>query len=374
MALNLGLGLALTRNKGGFPGAFNVTPAWKAAVKSNWSSKDVIFMGDSTTRGQGAGEGGDVVLNRAAHNITAAFQSLLQARGYSASRDSIFGGGGTSDVAALLLTEDSRFVWSGAWTLNASPAEMAGGPWFYNNTDTAPWILAPTDAWDQAHIYRRRATGFYSWAVDGGGATNIDGSPGVDTRVQIDVVSQSLGVHTLTLRRVSGIAQIGAVEFRNTTNARKQIINLGRNGALSSLAAGTSLNSAPLPNLGKILEQRTAPLVLINFGINDENQSVTTTDFKTSVQAIIDMVVSKGGIPMLLGHNATATTPGDAYVQAHRELSMTNGIPYFNLAAIYSWAQIKALGWNYDTSSHLKAEGYAGMAARLDAFLAWAVR
>jgi len=372
LALRLGIPSVTSLKGVGYPGAYNVTPAWRASVKTNWATRDLFLLGDSTSRGFGAGEDVTGWPNSARHSLSAVLADLIAARSYNVADDSFFGGGSAAPASNYPVTDD-RFVFGSGWEASASPAETVGGPWIINTTTTDPIVVTPELSWDRAYVYYRRTTGEMTLQVDAGGLTTVDTAPGSNGLVQIAGMTPTLGSHTLTLARTSGTVQLAGIEFFDTSTDRKQVLNLSRSGWTASNATTSATQAAALPTLGKLFDQRSSSLLMLNFGINDENGGITTASFKTSMQILIDAAVAKSAPVLLVGHNATSATPGAGYIQAHRELADTNGIPYFNLAALYSWAQIVANGWNFDGSSHLNADGYAAMAAKLDGFLAWAV-
>lgn len=363
-----------------FPGAFNVTPAWLNRLKQGWRTKDVVFVGESVIRGYGAGEGGTGWTNAVNHAVPAVLAQLLRARGYTARSDAWFGDGeGQAGLIADFLVANSNNVVGASWAILASPAEAAGGALAHDNSGTSLMNFTPDQACDRFIVHYRRATGSASFQIDSETAltydmatvTNFTLTSGIQ---QLVLTSGSgVGTHTLKIGRISGDVQIYGVDPVRSAGGEKRVLNLGRDGDTTGLAVNSATNTSPLPSLKTLLQLRTAPLVIIEFGINDQNQNVLLTDFKAQMQTVINGVVAAGGLPMLLGHHATSTTPSAAYLSAQRDLALANGIPLLDLSYYFpTWAGLQGLGYTFDGSSHLIAAGYAAEAVPLDGFLAWA--
>lgn len=204
--------------------AYNLTASsmrlWRAALarQRNGEARAKLFCaGDSTTLGIGLT---GAATNYYIKSYPARLYTLLQNQWGTVRR-------GPSWANA---TEDTARVTKGSgWSVTSTRAGggpniangLGGGGMYRAGTGaTGSLDFAPGATCDTFDIYYLSGSGngTFSWAIDGGTATNVVASGGSQT-VSVLTVSTTSGTHTLNLRQVSGAANIIGMGARLSTDA-----------------------------------------------------------------------------------------------------------------------------------------------------------
>ena len=362
---------------GVYSGAEFISRQWIEALKTNWSTKDIIIVGDSTTRGFGSGSGDGWV--DAVNNSPPAFLAArLAARGFDAANDSWFASGNSEVITNGFATSNANNVVGASWITQGLPAATAGGQFISDSTGTSLMSYTSKTPCTGFLVHYRRATGSLSVQIDAESAQTWDVSltstGSVSTGIQRRLISAAgSGIHTLKLSRISGAPLIAAVEAVGVSN-RKDVLNLGWAGSQAANWANSDIPTSPLPAMAEVIRARTAPIFLPPLGINDQNLGRTAAQFQADMQTIVSTGIAAGGLPLVVIHQATFTTPSVDYANAARTVAATNGCPCLDLRTFLgTWAQMQAAGYTFDQSSHLTAAGSSAVAVAYDNFLAWAV-
>jgi len=356
-----------------YPGATNVTAAYRNRVRTNWTTKDEIIVGDSTTAGFGSGTSGGWTGSyaKAPPRVLA---ELQEARSLVAANDSWFGDGGGGTVAVFGVINPANVV-GASWAISNNPAPTARGLFLYDNSGTDLMTYTSIKPCTGFLVHYRRTTGSFSVQIDSETAQTWDmtatfgGVTGSEIQRRL-ITASGTGIHALKINRISGEGLIAGVEAIAPTD-RKDVINLGWSGARAADWVNNVLPTAPLGALGTIVAARTAPLCLISLGINDQNGGRTDVQYGADLVTIGNRIIASGGIPLVVVQQPTNTTPSEAYAAAARAAAVTLGCACFDLRpSMGTWAQMGAKGWTYGDSSHLSFTGSAAVAASYDSFLA----
>jgi len=255
------------------PLAVSALPAWRGAVAAVLlGQRDGIIqsVGDSTSRGViGITGQGASYIGGQANSYPALLARALKASGIPAEMKSWFGSGGFLPTHTMNQYEP-RVTHSGGWAFATAVNIMLGKP-MENTTDTAAMTFTETEI-DTCDIYYEQnvGNGVFSWAVDGGAATNVD-TNGTQQIQKITVPLGSAGTHATAIRRVSGTVRIYGMECYNSTKRVIRIRSIGEGSTRASQWISTSAY-APGRELGGGTGNSgrfTADLHLINLGIND---------------------------------------------------------------------------------------------------------
>ncbi|HSD55533.1 MAG TPA: SGNH/GDSL hydrolase family protein [Candidatus Saccharimonadales bacterium] len=259
--------------------ASSLVPWMSSLADRHYARCNVVCIGDSITEGQGADTSDRRWIARLRDNLRTRFQTT----GLS--------GGGRGFLGAANSGEVS-FTWPATITGSPTPASTLGPKSQFmqlNATGQAiSYALNGTSAdimWTQVPF-----GGTFSWAVDGGGATNVSTNGGsiVDGRIT-HISLGSSGAHTLTLAWVSGSSNIdGVTEFNNDYTSGIQVHDAGHYGWQTSnwVTATTSATAGPAAAIAAL----SPSAIIISLGVNDQFAGVTPAAFTTNLTTIISQV------------------------------------------------------------------------------------
>ena len=232
--------------------------SWRDLVNAALTAQTMttLVIGDSISEGQGASARGNRWIDKMNDGLKSLYQpggvtgastgylpGYYAASGIGTPYSSVSGG---SEYAAGSLGERSyRFTGAGSIT--------------YTVTGTSADLYAATG-------------GTYSWAVDGGSATNVSPSGYTKTHISLG----SAGSHTITITRVSGTVTFGGVMvFNGDESSGIRVVDASHYSWMT-----TDFDS----DLYTIYNQVSPDLVLFATGINDTQ---TDAQIKANVQNMI---------------------------------------------------------------------------------------
>lgn len=246
---------------------------WYARLAQRDTARaDVVILGDSLTNGQGATQIGRRYTTRTATR-------LRQRLGLTA--------GGVGYISAS-NTGESTFTW---------PAAAAGGTAPSQNTDygvnryitflgSSGQAITFTVTGDSVDIMSYNNAGVFSYSVDGGAATNIPGTSGVEVVTHVSL--GSAGSHTVTLAWVSGSVFIdGLVVYNGDYTAGVHVHAGGHYGWSTVEWTGGGTGSTQWPGAIAAL---TPDLIGIELGLNDITYPTTSADFQTNLANLIGYI------------------------------------------------------------------------------------
>jgi lysophospholipase L1-like esterase len=258
-------------------------PWYVALANRHYARASVVIIGDSITEGQGATAMTRRYVDRLAANLRNRFPTT-----------GALGTGGGRGMLAPQLSGSTTYPATSYVTVAGTP----GGPTNGYGPKKAVWNIsgagrsytyALTGTSADVHYVRNGGNGTFSWAVDGGAATNIDTGPsgsaltdGVATRIPLG----ANGPHTLTLAYVSGGATYidGVVEFAGDEASGIMVHDFGHFGWTSTDWAGGNYPASAWPATVNAM----APALLgIQLGANDYGNNIPPVTFQANLQSII---------------------------------------------------------------------------------------
>jgi lysophospholipase L1-like esterase len=349
--------------------AENYTPANRykyrlalAKTAAGASRTRVGFIGDSTTAGLGAGTSGVGNINGSRAKSVPTMVKKLLGHCITSRASSTFGTNNmTSSIATLQLYDPRLSIAGSSWSTN-NGIGPAGALYSASGTDAI--TFTPGEAFDTVVIWYVRGTGNATVSVtdqDGTlGSVNANGATAV---LSASVSRVTPSTKAINIQRTGGndFYLIG-IEVYDSTTPSVDILNLGASGTLSSnWSSGASPWSAP-----QFLPSLACDLWVLNLGINDNGSNVDTATYKANMQTIITYLKNTGDV-LLIGSHPRDSQPNPSltgpYKIARRELAVTNGAPLIELDQRFvTYAASSAM---YDDAIHLKAWGYADIAAAI---------
>lgn len=335
----------------------------------------VLFIGDSTTVGAGAGTAGagtTALTGARAKNYPTQLAALLRASGINATNDHFWGSQGVTDDGVTYPGYDARMGALNAqsnWVTN-----MLGGKMLLLTPGSPNGALAftPVNPCDGATI-------FYARVAGGGTATvNVDGGATLATinasgasAVLTQNVTFTRGTHTLNIAH-NGTGTnfyIVGVLFTDSTQGAIDFVQAGYFGATTNLFAAASQPWDPVNVAGTLAPDHT----FYELGINDAIAGLPIATFEANIRTMADRLISVGsGITFVV--NVPFTT-ASASVRSNAAAIRAK---VMELAAYYGAAVLDTPGywgahpsdpgslipasWYFD-SPHPTALGYGDKAA-----------
>lgn len=285
----------------------------RAAMQRRDRNCLIAIAGPSTTAGQSTGGGAGQAVNSWPMQMA----RMLQAEGIPAGAGNFFADHscwGAAQTVANYVAGDSRIVATGAAALDGRKGP-GGNIW--SLTAAGDLTFTPQVACTKADIYwRDNTTGHtFSWAVDGGAATNIS-STGVAQIAKTTISLGALGTHAIKLAWVAGTVYILGVHAYDDTAGRKEIsvLNWGISGANSTqLINDTDTTVGRLKSIGAFAPDA---VVIDDWPINDARQSILATTTRANIKTMAQRVLAAGGVPILTTQLPDGSTSGLTALQA----------------------------------------------------------
>jgi lysophospholipase L1-like esterase len=338
----------------------------RAAMANPSRNAIVACIGPSTTGGQSTGAG----TSQANNSWPMQLARMLQAQGIPSGANNFFGDKacwGQALTAANFMSGDSRVVLTGS----AAPTSFAtaGGAGF-GMAATGTIAFTPPANVTKFDIYYRDAVGQnWTWAIDGGAATTVNGAANAGTPTKITVSAGASGIHALTLAWVAGNARfIGVVGYDDTSGRREiSFLNWGVSGATS----GQLIEDVDSVASRKKTWTFVAPdlCILDDLVINDWRQNVSIDTAQANLNAHIAQAKASGDVivtmPLWDGGNAGNTAQQDAYAAMVLATGLAADVPVLDTRSAWvSYAAANGAGFYSDTV-HPASVGYGVKAASL---------
>lgn len=357
----------------------------KAAIsktKSNLDDATILFIGDSTTYGGGAGNDTNPIVGsynhsypvKAANRITGVPVSIDSRAG-----DGNSGAGYATDIGWFMpiAAYDSGII-SESRTIVPSTFNTVGGYSFQGvaGGEEPSIVLFPRKTWDIVDfMYVQSNT--MNLGI-GNVHSNLDQS--IDCNANTTPVSAIS--RTIAIPQSGPVAVIRNIltgnqtfhtlgwRFRSSTQKRLFFVNAGARAwnSTNSASIGWTNESNPWSPLNAMNTLWKPDLTIINLGINDYRSGgsgITVAQYKTNIQKIINKAKLSGDVilcvPNNINPNNNGPIPDTQFHQALYELATTNDIPLINFAAVLgSYEESVANGTQRD-DLHPNQAGYDGM-------------
>lgn len=345
---------------------------WRAAVgnvRGAVSRGKLVFMGDSTTAGYGAGTGGTGMLNAARARCFPVRTAQILDRGFVETNADTIWGSQNYDSLVTYNAYDPRVVLGTGWS-------MAGGGTlgdnFFRFTGGATGTLAftPTLSFDKIEVWYYRASGQGSFTVnvDGGaslGTVDTDGATGFVSTT----LTCSAATHTINLNaQADGDIYIGGVVPYLSTETGIDVIVAGWSGAFAATMDDAGA-FGPLTALRALAPACT----VINLTINDSNAGTDLAAYTAAMELIIAAAQESGDVILMVGppSNTAAATNGqlDDYIAVLNTLALRYGCVVVDLKE--RWGSYDAVQsyFPYVDTLHPRAAAYADVGQAVAAAL-----
>jgi lysophospholipase L1-like esterase len=256
-----------------------LVPWMSGLANRHYARCNVVCLGDSITEGQGANTADRRWLARLRDNLRTRFQTT----GLS--------GGGRGFLGAANSGEVS-FTWPATITGSPAVASTLGPKSQFLQLNASGQSVSYALTGDSADIMWTQVPfgGTFSWAVDGGAATNVSTNGGgiVDGRLT-HISLGSSGAHTLTLTWVSGSSNIdGVIEFNGDYTSGIQVHDAGHYGWQTSNWTSVTANGAAGP--AAAIAALSPSVIIISLGVNDQFGGVLPQTYATNLATIISQL------------------------------------------------------------------------------------
>jgi lysophospholipase L1-like esterase len=348
-------------------------------------NKIVLFVGDSTTVGVGAGNGtGAFPEVTGARPLSFPMQAAawLNAEGIPAVTDTFNSDNNNTRAIPGWTEYNPQIVRATSLVTSGTLGSVPGGPIFVSITTTTRVLgynpPAPMDTLEM-WTYQISTGGSYRVVVDGTDTFTFSNNNATERSFR-QTLTVPLGVHTFEIDRNAGQSYFPyAMASYNSAVPSILVMNAGMRNFTSLNWTDTGSLIRMLNGIGTIQPDVT----VINLGINDYRQPGTTiAQFKTNMQLIISKALENGGKALLVVPNPIQTynTTDDAWSQAavltaYQELATANpGVPLINTPQLLfdsglsgaanpaTYGGLAGAGNMFDTL-HPRAPVYAAMGA-----------
>ena len=250
-------------------------PWFSALANRHYARANVVCVGDSITEGQGA--------TNANYRWLARLRDVLRARLPTLDLT----GGGRGFLGAQSSGQVS-FTWpavhSGSLGLGTTLGPKSSFAQFNAAAQTITYSLTGDSAdimWTQIPF-----GGTFSWAVDGGSATNVSTNGGSVLSGRVTHISLgAAGAHTLLLSRVSGTMNMeGVIEFNGDYAKGIQVHDAGHYGWQAS---NWNAQLASTTGAAAAIAALSPKLIIIALGVNEQFSGVSPATFQTNIQTMI---------------------------------------------------------------------------------------
>jgi lysophospholipase L1-like esterase len=345
----------------------DAVPKWKRArarVEAGWSDAKILIVGDSTGIGwRGGAPTGSFHVGGKYNAPSARMSAIFNAAGLPSSYCSFFGSAGTpTGVPATLAELDPAISYTGSgWVV--STAGCLGGACLRNNTDTTSvFRWAPTTPFSalDLHFTGAATAAELTYSIDGGAPVSV--VTGGSEEVRKVSLSVTLGLHTVEVKRVSGVASILGMEGYDAGKKQVRVINASVSGSSTDSWVTASNPWRPLPMISTLAPD----LTFICLGINDMGDFPASLDdgvYVGRMQQLINAASASGDVVLCIP-TPCAVSVLSAAVQAKlagliTDLGRTNKTPVIDFRApLVSYEAANPIGFYYDTR-HPNALGYS---------------
>jgi lysophospholipase L1-like esterase len=242
---------------------------------------NIVCLGDSITEGEGAtGPPSTGFENRWLARLRDMLRSRFPTQGLTGGGRGFIGAASTGELTFAWPATASQTLGTGTAGPKAKFLQLAGtGQSITFNLlgDTADimWAQVPYG-------------GTFSWAVDGGTATNVstNGSSLVDGKLT-HIALGPAGPHTLVLSWVKGQSNIdGVIEYNGDYATGIQLHDAGHYGAQTSTWT-SALNGGSVSGPAAAIAALSPSAVIITLGVNDQYLGVVPATYQSRLQTII---------------------------------------------------------------------------------------
>jgi len=296
----------------------------------------VLVLGDSIPFGFGS-RTTDGLMRM--NGVGPQFARALSGIGVKASAQGFIGNGLLHGATTESALYDTRIAGATPWR---SGVDSLGGRTFFAQfsvPDPLP-SFTPSEPVTTIEIYWRRAAGggTFSWAIDGGAATNVstNGTAGLQ---KTTISGLTLGSHTVALASVSGDVRIYGFDGFDSSKVGLKFINSANNGGVLSDYTANTNDYDPR----RVITDLAPSATIIGIGANHWNASLSLATFQADLQTLIThcqafgpvMLISDPGTdPVASGYGVSLVTQ-KTYVDAMAALAISNDCVMFDVWTLF---------------------------------------
>lgn len=353
-------------------------PKWRDAasrVRNGAGRAKVLWAGDSTTTGAGAGASGNSAMVGAYQNsIQNQVAAILNARGLPVSSNSFLSNQSTASAATAYNAYDPRLVEGAGWA-DAAGFFIAGGTTFVS-TGTGVLAFTPVGAVDTFEIYwyNNNNAGTATVNVNGGATLATLTGSGTQTVTKTTVTAVK-GVNTLNI--VGGGATqfyiMGVVAYDSTKPA-VDFIQAGQFGSLSAtwIANSTTPPGPAFVGTTGLLAKMAPDLIVVDLTVNDSTGATSAATYTANMTTLVSALATFGADILLVSGTPPNTSASAiaTIVRALAGVAAARNLAFLDVNARWvNFTTANATGWFFSDGLHPNAVGYADVAKFLSAFL-----
>ena len=347
-----------------------------AKVRSGTGRGKILFFGDSTTAGSGAGSSGNVNMVGAwSKSFPNQIAKLLAAAGIPTSSNSYLSNQNAAGTGVAYNSYDPRLVEGAGWA-DGTGFFIAGGTTFVS-TGSAALAFTPTSQVDTADVY------WYNNNNSGTATVNVNGGATLATLTATG--TQTVTKTTVTATKASNTINIvggGATQFYvmgvmayDSTTPAIDFIQAGNYGStISTWTSNSAIPPGPSFSGATGLLAKLAPdLVVVDLTVNDSSAGTAVSTYTTNLATLVQAIQANGADVLLVsGTPANISATGIAsIVGAVSSYANSNNIVFLDVNARWvNYTTGNALGWFYTDGIHPNAIGYQDVAQMVATFLA----
>lgn len=338
---------------------------WSTAVakmRNGVRNAKLVMIGDSTTAGSGSTGTAGYLSGGRATCPGVKLAKRLRDSGLPA-----YASGAYGPPAGLTNAQykawDSRIAGTG-WGPQGSPL---GGSWLLPMVETTAansFSFTPSESINTFEIVYSTATNsrVFSYAVDGGAATNVEANTGTSSLATVTVNAGSVGAHTLTIAKVSGATNyIWGIRAYDSSNKCVEVMPWG----ISSRRAQDGIASTNPYDALPALQYFAPDLTIINLCINEWVQAGDVATYKTNLATVIAAAQVSGDVIVQTGVPTQATTTALAVQVPYVDAAIATAIA-MGAAVDDTWRKFQSRERDssiYTDTTHPNGAGYELMCA-----------
>lgn len=341
-------------------------PKWSKARDSlragSTINPRIAFVGDSKTRGAGAGTS-----NSANQNLTGAamkakhyrLAQLLNQEGIPAHAETWFGAGGAGTIPDA-TAYDPRLSGFSGW--NGSVPSLGGTSFVTSNSN--PGQFTPGTPVDRVSIFFRNAADRPAFTVAKGSETVAVTPDGIYrlSRQEISFSTRDASPIIITRTGTTNSLLLIGLSAWDSTKPAVEVANFGVFGCNSAYQASTSDPLSP----ANALAIYAPHLTIINLGTNDLGQSVSLSSYIANITTIVQKAQLSGDVilcwPAVAGSQPSGGSDATraTWRAALKALASQLGCVFADEEALFGGRTgAQANGWFYDSLHESPAAYYS---------------
>ena len=356
-----------------------------ANTEAGLSDTTINVIGDSTMSGIRELAAGitDNYAGARALSLPVRLCGLMNASGRVKCRaDAWFGDAAASTHASTVGAFNTNLTVGAGWAATdvipgtgTNPGYLVVGGFPIGNTTTTNSLCYAMTVATTVDLYYFEGPDFGAMtdAIDGGAAAALPNTAGGDSIQKVTITLGAEGSHSICIARVSGNALFVGMDPYSTTTRMVRFRNLSFGGAQTSQFVASNGYFSPFTQIGPSAALKPNGGTVIDLGINDWANSVTTATFQANMQTLISRVLYNGTADVLLvqpNPSNTATisqATQNGFRSAIQGLAASNGnLGLIDLQFSGTWTQNVVAGLAVTSGGSYHLQNYQTQALLLE--------